>query len=68
MRVHHVIAVVAVLIVGLGAKFYFFPPKQAEAGLIPSVGMNVLQMHQDTNMQTLPVQKMNDMSVVFDSE
>ena len=68
MRAHHVIAVVAVLVVGFGAKQFFFPPMKAEADINPSISMNVLQMHQATNMQNLPVQKMHDMTFVFDSD
>ena len=68
MRAHHVIAVVAVLVVGFGAKQFFFPPMKAEADINPSISMKVLQMHQDTNMQNLPVQKMHDMTFVFDSD
>ena len=68
MRAHHVIAVVAVLIIGLGAKQYFFPPMQAEADIhaVPSASMNVLQMHIDhPNIKNLPVEKMHDMTFVF---
>lgn len=68
MRIHHVIAVVAVLIVGFGAKQFFFPPVKAKADIFPSVSMNVLQMHRDTNMQNFPVQKVHDMALVFDSD
>jgi hypothetical protein len=68
MRAHHVIAVVAVLVIGLGAKLYLFPPKQAEADVNPSISMNIRQMHQDKNMQNLPAQKMHDMTFVFDSD
>lgn len=68
MRIHHVIAVVAVLVVGLGAKQFFFPPVKAEADINPSVSMNVLQMHHDININNLPVQKMQDMTFVFDSD
>jgi hypothetical protein len=68
MRAHHVIAVVAVLVVGLGAKQFLFPPKQADADIIPSASMNVLQMHSDIDVKNLPVQKMRDMTFVFDSE
>jgi molybdenum-dependent DNA-binding transcriptional regulator ModE len=71
MRLHHVIAVVAVLIIGIGAKQYLFPPKQAEAGIqgMPSASMNVLQMHIDhPNKNNHPVQKMHDMTFVFDSD
>jgi hypothetical protein len=68
MRAHHVIAVVAVLVIGLGAKQFFFPPMEAEADIhaVPSASMNVLQMQTDhPNRNNLPVQKVNDMSFVF---
>ena len=68
MRAHHVIAVVTVLIIGLGAKQFFFPVTEAEADLraVPSASMNVLQMHIDhPNMKNIPVQKMHDMTFVF---
>ena len=71
VRAHHVIAVVAVLVIGLGAKQYFFSPMQAEADIhaVPSASMNVLKMHIDhPNRNNLPSQKMNDMTFVFDSE
>jgi hypothetical protein len=67
MRAHHVIAVVAVLVVGLGAKQFLFPPTQADAGVnaVPSASVNVLQMHRDIDTKSLLVQKMNDMTFVF---
>jgi hypothetical protein len=70
MRAHHVIAVVAVLVIGLGAKQFLFPPKQADANIsaAPSASMNVFQMHSDIDMKKLPVRKMHDMTFVFDSE
>jgi hypothetical protein len=70
IRTHHVLAVVAVLVIGLGAKQYFFPPMEAQANLhaVPSASMNVLQMHRDINVKTLPVQKVHDMAFVFDSD
>ena len=70
IRAHHVIAVLAVLVVGLGAKQFLFPPRQADADIqfVPSISMNVLQMHSGIDVKRLPVQKMNDMSLVFDSE
>jgi hypothetical protein len=65
MRAHHVIAVVAVLVIGVAAKQYFFPPIKVEAA-VPSASMNVLQMQiKHPNRNNLPAQKMNDMSVVF---
>jgi transposase-like protein len=67
MRAHHVIAVVAVLVIGLGAKQFWFPPKQADADIIPvaNASMNVLQMHSEIDMKTLPQHKMNDKTFVF---
>jgi molybdenum-dependent DNA-binding transcriptional regulator ModE len=68
MRAHHVIAVVAVLVIGLGAKSYLFPPKQAEADVFPTATMNVLQLHRDIDTKSLPVQKMNDKTLIFTDE
>jgi hypothetical protein len=56
MRIHHVIAVVAVLIIGVGAKQFFSPARTAEAD-IRAVSVNVLQMHREyPNMKNLLVQ------------
>ena len=70
MRAHHIIAVVAVLVIGLGAKQFVFPPKQADANInaVSSASVDVLQMHRDMDTKSLPVQKMRDMTFVFDSE
>jgi hypothetical protein len=68
MRAHHVIAVVAVLIIGLGAKQFLFPPKQADADAVPSASLNVFQMHRDLDTKSLPVQKMNDKTFIFTDE
>ena len=67
MRARHVIAVVAVLVIGLGAKQFLFSPTQADANInaVPSASVNVLQMHRDINIKNLPVQKVNDMTFVF---
>jgi hypothetical protein len=65
MRKHHVIAVVAVLLIGLGVKQFFFPPKEAVAESHAG-NMNIRQMHLDH--PNLPSQKMHDMTFVFDSE
>ena len=65
MRTHHVIAVVAVLVIGLGAKLYLFPPKQAEADAFPTATTNVLRLQTDINMQQLPEQKINDKTFIF---
>ena len=65
MRAHHVIAVVAVILVGVGVKLIFFTAPTAEADplFIKSVGVDVSQLHQ--NVKNLPVQKSHDMSFVF---
>ena len=70
MRVHHAIAVVAVLVIGLGAKQFVFPPQQADAGVnaVPSASVNVLQMHRDIDTKSLSVQKMNDKTFIFTDE
>jgi len=70
MRVHHVIAIVAVLVVGVGAKQFLFPPTQADAGVnaVPSASVNVLQMHRDIDTKSLSVQKMNDKTFIFTDE
>ncbi len=65
MRAHHVIAVVAVILVGVGVKLIFFTAPTAEADplSITSVGVDVSQLHQ--NAENLPVQEFHDMSLVF---
>jgi hypothetical protein len=59
MRIHHVIAIVAVLAIGLGVKVLFFsrPAGVAQAEMPINASMNVFQMHLDyPNMKNLPVQ------------
>ena len=70
MRAHHVLAVVAVLVVGLGAKQFFFPVTEAEANLhaVPSASVNVLQMHRDIDTKSISVKKMNDKTFIFTDE
>ena len=65
MRAHHVIAVVAVILVVVGAKLNFFAAPTVEADTLSSksMSMDISQMHQNTN--NLPVQKFHDMSFVF---
>jgi hypothetical protein len=65
MRARHVAGVVAVLIIGLAVKQFFFVPTKAEAD-IPSVRMDVMQMHvHHPNMKGIQVQKIHDMETVF---
>jgi molybdenum-dependent DNA-binding transcriptional regulator ModE len=70
MRAHHVIAVVAVLVIGLGAKQFLFPPTQADANInaVPRNSVNVLQMHRDIDTKSVPVQKMNDKTFIYTDE
>jgi molybdenum-dependent DNA-binding transcriptional regulator ModE len=70
MRAHHVIAVVAVLVIGLGAKQFLFSPTQADANInaVPRDSVNVLQMHRDMDTKSVPVQKMNDKTFIYTDE
>jgi hypothetical protein len=65
MRAHHVIAVVAVILVGVGVKLIFFtaPTAVADQLSIKSVRVDVSQLHR--NVKNLPVQKFHDMTFVF---
>jgi hypothetical protein len=66
MRVHHVLAVAAVILVSVGAKLMLFPPIKAEADITSNPGMNVLQM--EANHHNMPVLKIHDMTFVFANE
>jgi len=65
MRTYHAIAVVAVILVGVGVKLIFFSAPTAEADPLASrkAGLDVSRMHE--NVKNLPEQKVHDMSVVF---
>jgi hypothetical protein len=65
MRAHHVIAVVAVILVGIGVTLPFFaaPPAEADSLPIKGVSLDIPQMHQITT--NVPVQKFHDMALVF---
>ena len=65
MRVHHAVAIVAVMLIGFGLKLTFFsaPPAEAVVPPVGIVGMDIFQMEQ--GMKNLPKQKMNDMTFVF---
>ena len=74
LREHHVIAVVAVVLISFGVKMFFLSAPTAEANIhavpsaIPSASVNVLQMHRDVDTKSLPVQKMNDKTFIFTDE
>jgi hypothetical protein len=65
MRAHNVIAIVAVILVGVGLKLTFFvaPAAEADSLSIKSVSLDISQLHQNT--RNLPVQKLRDMSFIF---
>ena len=74
MRAHRIIFVLAALVIGLGAKQYFYPQTVALADIHAGpdtnagAGINVLQMELDRPGGTLPLQKIHDMTLVFDEE
>jgi hypothetical protein len=65
MRVHHGIAIVAILLIGFGLKLTFFsaPRAEADAPSVETVRMDISQMHQ--NIKNLSEQRMHDMTFVF---
>ena len=67
LRAHHVIAVVAILLISFGVKMFFWSAPTAEADVrpVPSASMNILQMHTNhPNRNNLPPLQMNDMTFV----
>ena len=59
MRAHHVIAVVAVLVIGFGSKQLLFPPKQAKAdvhAVADTVTMDVRALEATIDIKSLPGQ------------
>jgi hypothetical protein len=66
MRAHHAIAVVAVILIGLGVKLFFFSAAEADTSTVPSASVDPLQMHIDhPNVKNLPSYKLHDMTFVF---
>ena len=66
VRARYVVAFLAVLVAGFGAKQAIFPAMKASADTNP--GVDVVQMHRDIDIKSLPVQKVNDKTVVFTDE
>jgi hypothetical protein len=64
MRSHHVIAIAAVLVLGVGVKMFFFPNRPAEAqpqGLT-NARMDIFQMHLDyPHAKDLPEQRVDSL-------
>ncbi len=65
MHAHHVIAVVAAILIGVGVKLMLITAPTAEADLlsVKSVGVDVAQLH--PNAKNVPAQKFHDMSLVL---
>jgi hypothetical protein len=55
---------IAITILAVGARLSLFPPK-SEA-FSSDAGLNIQEVRKNTNMQKLPDQEVDDMSVVFD--
>ncbi len=50
MRTHHVIAVVAILVISFGVKVFFFSPPTAEAVVYPNIkNLSAAVAHTSTN-------------------
>jgi hypothetical protein len=63
MRLHHAIAVVMAILIGLGVNLFFFsaPTAEADINAVKNASMNVLQMQIDhPNMKNLRVQDVKD--------
>ena len=71
MRALQIIAVVVVLVVGLGAKLVVFPATEAEAKrtAVHKVSSNTLPTNSDhQNASGLPIEKIHDMTFVYSEE
>ena len=66
MRARHVIVIIAIAVLAVAAKLLFFPLHNAGAISSQQAGLDVHQMHKDANIQKMPAQDVNDMSLVFD--
>jgi hypothetical protein len=68
MRVGHIVAIAAIVVVGFGVKVLALSSPRAHANLQPptNAGMNVRQMHLDyPNVKNIPAQNMHDATFVF---
>jgi hypothetical protein len=64
MRAHYAIAVVAIVLVALAVKLFFWsaPTAEADTRLIESMRIDVSQMYKNAD---LPEQEIHDMTFVF---
>jgi hypothetical protein len=62
MRSHHLIAIAAVILVGIGIKVLFFPSLPAEAQPpATNSGMDIFKMHMEyPNIKDLPDQRVDE--------
>ena len=60
---HHLVAIAAVVLFVVGVRIVV-PTTAADATVVQSPAMNVLQMQQDAN--NLPAQKVHDMTFALD--
>jgi hypothetical protein len=68
MRVYHVLAVVVILVLGLGTKQFLSSTKVAGADkqIASNNDMDVLQMQRD--LKDLPAHNLQDLTFVFDDD
>jgi hypothetical protein len=68
MRTHHVIAVIAVILVGVGLKLAFFTTPTAEAVSlsVKRAGVDVSQVHR--NVKASPAEKSHGAPLTFGDE
>jgi len=66
MRIHHIAALVATILLASAVKVLFFAPT-AEANIraVKGTGVDVTRLHEN---RTLPAQAMHDMSFVYSQE
>jgi hypothetical protein len=63
MRRNHAVALVTIILVGIGVKLFFFVAPHAEADA--RSGLDISRMHID---KKLPVQKLRDTTFVFSAD
>ena len=68
MRIHYAIAIAAAVLLGFGVKVFFFSaPAGADSFFsVNTATVDVYQKHR--NIENLPVQEFQDMSLVFPNE
>jgi hypothetical protein len=62
MSKFHIVAIVAVILVGFAAVKLFVPTADAEVRAVSGTGMDVSRLHEGKN---LPLQKIDDMTFIY---